>query len=195
MQFRVFSLIREAFPQLLEQLGALLGGGCTTHHLMAMLSLYLIDWYRMIAVGKQLLSGEQIHTLVVDVQGRQQSRAFPNDSHPHMLVTMNTSFVALGNTKKPLQLQVVIRHFCHDQYKQTHYPTRHLLAQLLLRRHCTAGILLLQSGKASTPSGQTTRFGVERCGHQTNVRQLPLGLLPGRSYHLQTRINTRCQLG
>jgi WD40 repeat protein len=52
MQIRVFSLIRDTFIQLLEQLGALLGGGSTTHHLMTVLSLYLIGWYRMIAVGK-----------------------------------------------------------------------------------------------------------------------------------------------
>jgi hypothetical protein len=161
----VFSLIRDAFIQLLEQPEALLGGGGTTHHLMAVLRLYLIAWYRMIAVGKQLLGSEQIHTLVVDVQGRQQSRAFPHDSHPHVLVTMNPSFVTLGNAEKPFQIQVVTRHFSHDQNKQAHYPTRHLLAQLLLRRLFTAGILLLQSGKPSTPSGQTTGFRVERCGH------------------------------
>ena len=52
---------------------------------MAMLSLYLIDWYRMIAVGKQLLGGEKLRTLVVDVQGRQQSRAFPHDCIPTCL--------------------------------------------------------------------------------------------------------------
>jgi hypothetical protein len=48
----------------------------------------------------------------------------------------------------------------------------------------------LQSGKPSTPSGQTTGFRVERCGHQSNVHQLLLDLLPSRGYHLQTRIDT-----
>jgi hypothetical protein len=181
--------------EFLEQLGSELFGGGSSHDLLASLCVLLITGHGLFVEGKQLLGGERLWMLLVGIQGRQQSRPFCDHTHPDMRMTMNPSLVTLGQTEKAFRIQVVLRHILPQPHthEQTHQPTRHPLAQLLLRGHFTVGELLLEPDKPLTPSGSAPILGVERRRYSLNVCQLLLDLDSSIGHLFQTRVDARDQ--
>jgi len=70
-------------------------------------------WDRRIGVGSQVFNVEGVGMMQVGVQHGAQRGPFHNDAHARMSVAMNATFVALGATKEPFQIQIVTREVGH----------------------------------------------------------------------------------
>lgn len=96
-------------------------------------ALVLVSRFLSGAVRQQILRGERFGVASMGIQSQQQRRLFLDDSYSGMPVPMNPSFVSLGQTEPPLQLQIVLRGLSTvlplDCHEQPDLPSLHHLGQ------------------------------------------------------------------